>query len=181
MTGLLAHGVWLALVLGHASVDLPVDIPSVSALIAISFVSGLVLDNVRSDRGLEDIGEGEGVLGGSTIGAVDGNGRSGGHCDGVVLWLVEADGGCLLPNLKSRKLRGLRFPSQWELSHVGLACQVFRAAPLSASGFSHPLTPSPPTCNTIDTIKSHVTVQSTREAHCTHEKEAQIAPPVDRT
>lgn len=40
MTGLLAHGVWLALILGHASVDLPVDIPSVSALVAISFVSG---------------------------------------------------------------------------------------------------------------------------------------------
>lgn len=110
--------VWTCLLIFHQY------LPSSPSLV----VSGVVLDNVRSDRGLEDIGEGEGVLGGSTIGAVDGNGRSGGHCDGIVLLLVEAADGCRLPNLKSRKLRGLRFPSQWELSHVGLACQV--SAPL---------------------------------------------------
>lgn len=64
MTGLLADGVRLALVLGHAGVD--------------------VLDDIRADRGAEDLGEDLGGTGGLAIGADNGDGRSGGHC---VQWL----------------------------------------------------------------------------------------------
>ena len=60
MTGLLADGVRLALVLGHAGVD--------------------VLHDIRADRGREDLGEDLGGTGGLAIGADDGDGRSGGHC-----------------------------------------------------------------------------------------------------
>lgn len=60
MTGLLADGVRLAFVLGHASVD--------------------VFHDIRADRGREDLGEDLGRTGGLAIGANDANGRSGGHC-----------------------------------------------------------------------------------------------------
>ena len=60
VTGLFADGVRLALVLGHAGVD--------------------VLDNIRADRGAEDLGEDLGGTGGLAIGADNGDGRSGGHC-----------------------------------------------------------------------------------------------------
>lgn len=59
MTGLLAHGVRLALVLGHASVHL--------------------LNDIGTDRAREDGGNGVGSSGGSTILADDGNGRSRRH------------------------------------------------------------------------------------------------------
>lgn len=62
MTGLLAHGVRLSLVLGHASVNL--------------------LDNVRSDRAGEDGGNGVGSSRGSTIFADDRDGRSRSHFEG---------------------------------------------------------------------------------------------------
>lgn len=61
MTSLLAHGIGLALVLGHASVNL--------------------LDNVRSDRAAEDGGNGVGSSRGSAIFADDGDGRSRSHCE----------------------------------------------------------------------------------------------------
>ncbi len=59
MTGLLTDGVRLALVLGHAGVD--------------------VLDDIRADRGREDLGEDLGGTGGLAIGADNRDGRSGGH------------------------------------------------------------------------------------------------------
>ena len=61
MTGLLAHGIGLSLVLGNSGVDL--------------------LDNVGTDGGGEDGGERVGGSGGSTILSDDGDGRSGRHCD----------------------------------------------------------------------------------------------------
>ena len=63
VSGLLAHGVRLTLVLGHSSVNL--------------------LDDIRSDRTGEDSGNGMGSSSGSTIFADDGNGRSGSHCEGL--------------------------------------------------------------------------------------------------
>lgn len=60
MTSLLGDGVGLALVLGHAGVD--------------------VLDDIRADGSAEDLGEDLGGAGGLAIGADDGDGRSGGHC-----------------------------------------------------------------------------------------------------
>ena len=62
MTGLLAHGVGLALVLGHAGVHL--------------------LNDIGTDRAGEDGGNGVGGSGGSTIFADDGDGRSRSHCEG---------------------------------------------------------------------------------------------------
>lgn len=62
MTSLLADGIRLALVLGHASVNL--------------------LHDIRSDRAGEDGRNGVGSSRGSTILSDDRNGRSGGHCDG---------------------------------------------------------------------------------------------------
>jgi hypothetical protein len=58
VTGLLAHGVWLALVLGHSGVDGSVADPSVTAFNA-RIQSLHVLDNVGTDGRLEDIGKGE--------------------------------------------------------------------------------------------------------------------------
>lgn len=59
VTGLFAHGVRLALVLGHALVD--------------------ILHNIRTDGARENGGDGVGGLGGLAIGTHDRNGRSGGH------------------------------------------------------------------------------------------------------
>lgn len=61
MTGLLANGVRLALVLCHSLVNL--------------------LNNVGTDRGREDIGDRVGGTAGLAIGADDRNGRSGSHCE----------------------------------------------------------------------------------------------------
>ena len=66
MTGLLAHGVGLALVLGHAGVNL--------------------LHDIRADRAGEDSRDGVGGPRGSTIFADDCDGRSRSHCDG---WGLE--------------------------------------------------------------------------------------------
>lgn len=67
MTGLLAHGVWLALVLGDTSVNL--------------------LDDIRSDRAGEDSRNGVGSSRGSTIFADDRDGRSRSHCEcGTWTW-----------------------------------------------------------------------------------------------
>lgn len=64
MAGLLAHGIWLPLVLGHASVNF--------------------LDDIRTNRSLENAWKGSSVAvsaigppAGSTISSVDSNGRSG--------------------------------------------------------------------------------------------------------
>lgn len=62
VTGLLAHCVRLALVLGHAGVNL--------------------LHDIRSDRAGEDGGNGVGRARGLTIFADDRNGRSRSHCEG---------------------------------------------------------------------------------------------------
>ena len=59
VTGLLADGIRLPLVLGHAGVD--------------------VLDDIRADRGAEDLGKDLSGTGGLAIGADNGNGRAGGH------------------------------------------------------------------------------------------------------
>lgn len=61
VTGLLAHGVGLALVLGHALVD--------------------ILDDIGTDGGGEDGGHRVGGLGGLAIGTQNRDGRSGGHCE----------------------------------------------------------------------------------------------------
>lgn len=63
MTSLLAHSIRLALVLGHASVNL--------------------LHDIRSDRAGEDGRDGVGSSRGSTIFADDRDGRSRSHCDGL--------------------------------------------------------------------------------------------------
>lgn len=60
MTGLLADGVGLALVLGQALVNL--------------------LDDIGTDRAQEDSRQGVGVAGGLAILADDGDGRSRSHC-----------------------------------------------------------------------------------------------------
>jgi len=62
VTSLLANSIRLALVLGHASVNL--------------------LHDIRSDRAGEDSGDGVGSSRGSTIFADDRDGRSGSHCEG---------------------------------------------------------------------------------------------------
>lgn len=64
MTGLLADGVRLALVLGHAGVNR--------------------LDDIRADRGREDGRDGVGSSRRSTVLADDGNGRTRRHCGGSV-------------------------------------------------------------------------------------------------
>lgn len=56
MTSLLAHGIWLPLVLGHSGVDL--------------------LDDIRTDGGLENGREGGRAPAGSAIGAVNADGRT---------------------------------------------------------------------------------------------------------
>ena len=62
MTGLLAHGIRLALVLGHAGVDM--------------------LNDIETDRARKDSRHGVRTLAGLAIGADDGDGRSGRHfCD----------------------------------------------------------------------------------------------------
>lgn len=61
MTGLLGDTVRLALVLGHASVNL--------------------LDDIGTDRAGEDSRDGVGSSRRSTVLADDGDGRSGRHCD----------------------------------------------------------------------------------------------------
>jgi len=58
MTGLLAHGIWLPLVLGHAGVNL--------------------LDDIRTNRSLENARKGSSISAGSAISSVDSDGRSGG-------------------------------------------------------------------------------------------------------
>ena len=86
MASLLAHGVRLPLVLGHASVHAP------AAALAMSHLRRLVcifvLDNVRADGRLEDIGERVGVLAGRPIGAVDSDGRTRHRCCCVVSCFV---------------------------------------------------------------------------------------------
>jgi hypothetical protein len=63
VTGLLAHGVRLALVLGHAGVN--------------------VLHDIRADGSTEDGRDGVGRARGLTIFADDRDGRSGSHCEGI--------------------------------------------------------------------------------------------------
>jgi hypothetical protein len=59
--------------------------PISSYSLALSSTSReVVLDNVRADWCLEDIGERVGVVGGGSIGANDGDGRSAGHFAVVV-------------------------------------------------------------------------------------------------
>lgn len=55
-------------------------------------MEGFVLDNVRADGGLEDIGERVGVAGGSPVGAVDGDYWAAGHF--VVVVVVSWRGRC---------------------------------------------------------------------------------------
>lgn len=70
VTGLLAHGVRLALVLSHALVD--------------------ILDDIGTDGGREDGGDGVGGLGGLAIGTHDRDGWSGGHfCCLFSRWVVS--------------------------------------------------------------------------------------------
>lgn len=70
VTSLLADGVRLALVLGHAGVNL--------------------LDDIRADRAQEHSRDGVGVAGGSAIGADDGDGRTGGHCIEIKVGIYES-------------------------------------------------------------------------------------------
>jgi hypothetical protein len=65
VTSVLSYGVRLALVLGHAGVDVPVRVLAhilFSASCVCGGVGDFVLDNVRADGRLEDIGQGVGVL-----------------------------------------------------------------------------------------------------------------------
>jgi len=93
VTSVLSYGVRLALVLGHAGVDVPVRVLAhilYSALLRVCGVGVFVLDNVRADGRLEDIGQGVGVLAGSTIGANDRDGRTR-HLDNCVVSRCGAD------------------------------------------------------------------------------------------
>ena len=79
VTSVLSYGVRLALVLGHAGVDVPVRVLAHilhSASCVCGGVGDFVLDNVRADGRLEDIGQGVGVLAGSPIGANDRDSRA---------------------------------------------------------------------------------------------------------
>jgi hypothetical protein len=93
VTSVLSYGVRLALVLGHAGVDVPVRILA-HILFSASCVRGdvgdFVLDNVRADGRLEDIGQGVGVLAGSPIGANDRDSRAR-HLDNCVVSRCGAD------------------------------------------------------------------------------------------
>ena len=88
VTSLLAHGVWLPLVLRHAGVHRPA-IPSVFCpIVSSAIATGMILlHDVRADRRLEDVRQRGAVLGGGAIGTVDGDGRArhGGR-GGEVLW-----------------------------------------------------------------------------------------------
>lgn len=64
MAGFLADGIGLALVLGHAGMN--------------------VLDDVRTDWGREDLWQDLGGTSALAVGADNGNGRSGGHF--IDLW-----------------------------------------------------------------------------------------------
>ena len=93
MTSVLSYGVRLALVLGHAGVDVPVRVLAhilISASCVCGGVGEFVLDNVRADGRLEDIGQGVGVLAGSPIGANDRNSRTR-HLDNCVVSRCGAD------------------------------------------------------------------------------------------
>lgn len=92
MTGLLAHGVGLALVLGHALVN--------------------VLDDIGTDGCGEDGGDGVGGLGGLAIGTQDRDGRTGGHCECALLFprVVRL---VLLP--KTRRIVGCQTRKVWSL------------------------------------------------------------------
>lgn len=82
LAGLLADGVRLALVLGHADVHLPVEEVS-SAFPPPKCPSSMrvgVLDNVRADGRREDGGEGLGGPGGLALSRSDRNGRTRRHC-----------------------------------------------------------------------------------------------------
>jgi hypothetical protein len=78
MTSLLTHSIRLPLVLGHSSVDAPIN-PSVFAIAPAFLCEGLVLDNVRANWCLEDIGERLGILRSSAIGTNDGDSWSARH------------------------------------------------------------------------------------------------------
>ena len=78
VSGLLAHGVWLSLVLCHAGMC--VSIVSSAAVLSNSSLIHHVLDNVRANRCLEDIWEGESVFRWA-IGTVDGDSWSACHFD----------------------------------------------------------------------------------------------------
>jgi hypothetical protein len=88
VTSVLRYGVRLTLVLGHAGVDMPVrllaNIPIFPSLVGGVGVGDFVLDNVGTDRRLEDIGQGVGVLAGSPIGANDRDSRTR-HLDNCVV------------------------------------------------------------------------------------------------
>ena len=90
MAGLLAHGIWLALILRHSGVNTPVCVSAIVPSVARSPVMDFILDNVRADGGLEDIGERVGVVGGSPIGTMDCDSRTAGH------FVVSYRGGCLV-------------------------------------------------------------------------------------
>ena len=86
MTGLLAHGVWLALVLGHSGVY---DPALLSACLTSSprFFGMLVcvLDDVRTDWGLEDLRQRVCGPTGGAIGRSDRHCRTSRHLDVVVV------------------------------------------------------------------------------------------------
>lgn len=84
VASLLAHSVRLALVLGHAGVDGPARMLAMILRFVVDAAGLCVLDNIRADRGLEDVREGEGVAASGAIGAVDGHGRAGRHVCCVV-------------------------------------------------------------------------------------------------
>jgi hypothetical protein len=88
VTSVLGYGVRLALVLGHAGVDMPgrllANIPIFRLVGGVVGVGGCVLDNVGTDGCLEDIGQGVGVLAGSPVGANDGDSRTR-HLDSYVV------------------------------------------------------------------------------------------------
>jgi hypothetical protein len=93
VTSVLSYGVRLALVLGHAGVDVPVRVLAHILFSASSVRGGVgefVLDNVRADGRLEDIGQGVGVLAGSPIGANDRDSRTR-HLDNCVVSRCGAD------------------------------------------------------------------------------------------
>lgn len=93
VAGLLADGVRLPLVLGHAGVD--------------------VLDDIRADRGAEDLGEDLSGAGGLAIGADNGDGRSGGHL--VRCWDKFFGSATAVENVSNRESMGVSSTELWRL------------------------------------------------------------------
>lgn len=97
MTSLLTHGIWLPLILGHSGVDL--------------------LDDIRTDGGLENGGEGGRGPAGSAIGAVDADGGAS-SLKSISALLIFNSIFQVSPN-NERNVDRIRFCGSWEAGNKG--------------------------------------------------------------